>query len=85
MTKNIILRSTPGKSLSEAFIFASTNPQYVYRNFFWQSEQFLSTTCSPHVLSMQFSRTIFCDNCGLVDAKIKASDIDLPVKNMTKI
>ena len=46
-----------GKLLSEALIFASTNPQYefqaqtwgehvVYRNCFLHSEQFLSTTCS---------------------------------------
>ena len=60
-----------GKSLSEALIFASTNPQYdhrliielqvqymkipssehdVYRNYFSNSEQFMYTTCSPHVL-----------------------------------
>ena len=59
-----------GKSLSEALIFASTNPQYddrlfielqaqtwgehvVYRNGFWHSEQFLYTTCSPHVLQKE--------------------------------
>jgi hypothetical protein len=66
-----------GKSLSEALIFAPTNPQYDKRLFidlpvqymkttssehvvhtncflflFWHSEQFMHTTCSPHVLSL---------------------------------
>ena len=70
-----------GKSLSEAFILTSTNPQYDKRFFidlpvqymkttssehgenmlctqivflflFWHSEQFMHTTCSPHVLSL---------------------------------
>ena len=44
--------------------------------------QFMYTSCSPDVLSLQFS--IFMNNlssyCGLVNAKIRASDIDLPVK-----
>ena len=63
--------------MSEALIFASTNPQYddrlfielqvqymkipssehgenvVYRNCFWHSEQFLYTTCSPHILQTE--------------------------------
>ena len=76
-----------GKSLSEALIFASTNPQYNERLFielqvqymkitssvlgenmlctifFWHSEQFLYTTCSPHVLQ-----------------KRRASEKDLPVQ-----
>ena len=53
--------------MSEALIFVSTNPQYdnrfplnwgeyvVYRNCFWHSEHFLYTTCSPHVLILEFS------------------------------
>ena len=78
------LESFTGKSLSEAFIFESTNPKYddrlfielqvqymkipssehggenvVYTNCFlfllWHSEQFMYTTCSEHVLSLQFS------------------------------
>jgi hypothetical protein len=40
------------------------------------------TTCSPDVLSLQFS--IFMNNlssyCGIVNAKIRASNIDLPVR-----
>ena len=74
--KNLKNLNHTGKSLSEALIFASTNPQYddrlfielnykfntwkfqaqtwgenvVYRNCFWHTEQFLYTTCSPHVL-----------------------------------
>ena len=42
--------------------------------------------CTQHVLSLQFSYTelviqwtIFCHNCGLVDARISASEKDLPV------
>ena len=38
------------------------------------------TTCSPHVLSLEFPR-IELVIYGLVDAKIKASDKDLPVQN----
>ena len=60
-----------GKSLSEALIFGSTNPQYEDRFFIESqvqymkipsSEQFLYTTCSPYVLQ-----------------KRRASDKDLPV------
>ena len=58
--------------MSEALIFASTDPQYdgrlfielqvqaqtwgelvVYKNCFRYSEQFLYTTCSPHVLQKE--------------------------------
>ena len=57
----------------------------VCRNCFWHSEQFLYTTCSP-----RFELGIFmywtCNSmsnlssyCGLVDAKIRASDKGLPV------
>ena len=46
-----------------------------------KQKQFMYTSCSPDVLSLQFS--IFMNNlssyCGLVNAKIRASDIDLPV------
>ena len=54
-----------GKSLSEALIFASTNPQYddrlfielqehgVYRNCFCHTEQFVYTTCSTYVLQKE--------------------------------
>ena len=115
--------------MSEALIFASTNPQYdnrllielpvqymkipssehgenmrrtwgehvVYKNcylfLFWHSEQLMCTTCSTHVLPMFSpcselgifmywtgnSMNNLLSYCGLVDAKIRASDIDLPV------
>ena len=46
-----------------------------------QTQQFVYTTCSAGILSLQFSWTM--DNlssyCGLVDAKIRAPDKDLPV------
>ena len=48
------------------------------------SKKFLYTTCSPHVLSLEFSSielvsqgTIFCH---IVDVRINASDKDLPVQ-----
>ena len=41
--------------------------------------------CSPHVLSLQFSLTIYgYMYCGLVDAKLRASDKELPVTNTCK-
>ena len=72
--------SSTGKSLSEALILGSTNPQYdkilfidlpvqymkttssehvVYTNcfLFLYSKQFMYTTCSLHVLSLEFSGT----------------------------
>ena len=75
------IKANTGKSLSEALILGSTNPQYdkrllidlpvqymkttssehgenmlctqiVFLLLFWHSEQFMHTTCSPHVLSL---------------------------------
>ena len=53
---------------------------------FWMSKQkqFVYTTCSQHVLSLEFSCTEFLMNnllsyCGLVDARISASEKGLPV------
>ena len=93
--------------MSEALIFASTNPQYDNELFielrvqymkipssehgenmvrtccghklFWMSKAkqkricvlLMFSSCSPHVLSLEY--------CWLVDAKIRASDKDLPV------
>ena len=92
--------------MSEALIFASTNPQYddrlfivhencklripaehvVYTNcflfLFWYSEQFMYTTCSELGIFMYWtcnSMNNLLSYCGLVDAKIRASDKDLPV------
>ena len=41
------------------------------------------TTCTAGILSLQFSRTMnnLSSYCGLVNAKVRASDKDLPVKN----
>ena len=52
--------------------------------FFWmskQKQQFVYTTCSAGILSLQLSWTMnnLSPYCGLVDAKIRASDKDLPV------
>ena len=46
-----------------------------------QKQQFVYTTCSAGILSLQFSRTMnnLSSYFGLVDAKIRASDKDLPV------
>ena len=74
------MQNITGKSLSEALIFASTNPQYDDRLFIEllvqymkiassehvvyincsecqnkNKKQFVYTTCSPHVLSLEFS------------------------------
>ena len=45
-------------------------------------------TCSQHVLSLEFSctelviqKTILSSYCGLVDARISASEKDLPVRD----
>ena len=54
-----------GKSLSEALIFASINPQYDNR----------TCACSFHGNSMNN----LLSYCGLVDARISASEKDLPV------
>ena len=46
-----------------------------------QKTQFVYTTCSAGILSLQFTWTMnnLSSYCGLVDAKIRASDKDLPV------
>ena len=44
-------------------------------------KQFLYTKCSPHVMEFSCIETMnnLSSYCGLVDAKISASDKDLPV------
>ena len=67
-----------GKSLSEILIFASINPQY-------DNRLFMKLPCSAQVLPM-FCACSFHGNsmnnllsyCGLVDARISASEKDLP-------
>ena len=46
-----------------------------------QRQQFVYTTCSADILSLEFSWTIYnlSSHFGLVDAKIRASEKDLPV------
>ena len=97
-----------GKSLSEAFILTSTNPQYDKRLFIDLPVQHMKTTNSEHVVYINCSE---CQNknkkqfvyttctelaifiygtrnsinnllsyCGLVDARISASEKDLPVQ-----
>ena len=96
-----------GKSLSEALIFASINPQYDDRLFIElrvqymkipssehvvytvskQKQQFVYTTCSAGILSLQFLWTMnnLSSYCGLVDAKIRASYKDLPVQTQLSV
>ena len=76
-----------GKSLSEALIFASTNPQYDDRLFIELQVQYmkipssnLGRTCCVQKLFLTF-RTIFVHNMfSSCSAKRRASDKDLPVQ-----
>ena len=76
-----------GKSFSETLIFASSNPQYDNRLFMELRVQYMGRTCSAHVLSMFYaffhgnSMNDLLSYYGLLDAKIRASDKDLPVQN----
>ena len=75
-----------GKSLSEALIFASTNPQYDNRLFIELQVQYvkipssnLGRTCCVQKLFLTF-RTIFVHNMfSPCSAKRRVSDKDLPV------
>ena len=63
-----------GKSLSEALIFASTNPQYDHRLFIELQIQYMK------IPSSNLGRTIFVPNMfSPCSAKGRASDKDLPV------
>ena len=56
--------------------------QSVFLFLFWHSEQFMYTTCSELVVFMCWtsnSMNNLLSYCGLVDAKISASEKDLPV------
>ena len=63
-----------GKSFSEALIFASINPQYDNRTSADLSQN-MFCTCSFHGNSINN----LLSYCGLIDAKIRASEKDLPV------
>ena len=85
MFKKVKIRIT-GKSLSEALIFASTNPQYDDRLFIELQVQYmkipssnLGRTCCVQKLFLTF-RTISVHNMfSPCSAKRRASDKDLPV------
>ena len=73
-----------GKFLSEALIFASTNPQYDNRLFIelqvpYMKKPSLARTCCVQKMFLTF-RTIFVHNIfSPCSAKRRASDKDLPV------
>ena len=83
--------NSTGKSLSEALIFASTNPQYDDRLFIELQVQYmkipssnLGRTCCVQKLFLTF-RTIFVHNMfSPCSAKRRASDKDLPVLTVSK-
>ena len=72
-----------GKSFSEALILASTNPQYDKRLPIELQVQYMKITSSECFVHKLFSVLTFMNNllsnCGLVDARISASEKDLPV------
>ena len=76
-----------GKSLSEALIFATSNPQYDDRVFIELQVQYmkipssnLGRTCGVQKLFLTF-RTIFLHNMfSQCSAKRRASDKDLPLQ-----
>ena len=79
-------KASTGKSLSEALIFASTNPQYDDRLFIELLVQYikipssnLGRTCCVQKLFLTF-RNFFVHNMfSSCSAKRRASDKDLPV------
>jgi hypothetical protein len=85
LTTSFSKRGT-GKSLSEALIFASTNPYYDNRLFIELQVQYLKIpssnlgrTCCVQKLFLTF-RTIFVHNMfSPCSVKRRASDKDLPV------
>ena len=78
-----IVQLFTGKSLSEALIFASINPQYDNRLFIelpWKLHVLpMFCTCSFHGNSMNN----LLSYCGLVDARISAFEKDLPVQKLS--
>ena len=75
-----------GKSLSEALIFASTNPQYNDRLFIELQVQYmkvpssnLGKTCFVHKLFLTFKKFFVHKMFSPYSAKRSASDKDLPV------
>ena len=75
-----------GKSLSEALIFASTNPQYDNRLFIESKVQNmknpssnLGRTCCVQKLFLTFRTIVVHNMFSPCSAKRRASDKDLPV------
>ena len=89
MCLSILTNKFTGKSLSEALIFALTNPQYDNRLFIELQVQYmkilssnLRRTCCVQKLFLTF-RTIFVHNMfSPCSAKRRASEKDLPVKEL---
>ena len=70
--------------LQAQYMETTSSEHVVYINcfLFWHSEQFMYTTCSELVIFMYWTRNSMnnlLSYCGLVDARIRASDKDLPV------
>ena len=66
------------------YMKTTSSEHVVYTNWFlfWHSEQFMYTTCSELVVFMYWTRNSMnnlLSYCGLVDARISASEKDLPV------
>jgi hypothetical protein len=66
------------------YMKTTSSEHVVYKNcfLFWHSKQFMYTTCSEIVVFMYWtgkSMNNLLSYCGLVDARISASEKDLPV------
>ena len=85
-TFDIFMKICACESLSEALILASINPHYDNRLFVelpWKLQaQNFGRTCSALVVFMVIPWANFLSYCGLVDARISASENDLPVHLM---
>ena len=82
-----------GKSVSEALILESVNPQYDERLFIEFQEKYKLTTycvqklflCFCFDIFLRIQCTISCHIVGyLTDARMRASEKDLPVKRCVK-
>ena len=81
---SVTLDKVTGKSFSEALILASTNQQYEKRLFIELPVQHMKTTSADHGQNMSFhgnSTNNLLSYCRLVDARISASEKDLPVES----
>ena len=66
---------------------STSSEHFLYINcfLFWHSEQFMYPTCSELVILMYLTRNSMnnlLSYCGLVHARIRASDKDLPVRRL---